>query len=255
MEGFDPTKTISINEVNLARVKFVKILTQHGSVTKYWVDLPHPLPPAKPTPSLPTRRTRRKRTTKSRTTARYRPRQANQPTLSNNQLQSLEKRIIEATTAACVAAKAAQAATKAAQSVIKPPVVQPPVYQPPVVQPPVTNPPVVQPPVTNPPVVQSTPNKKRKRKRKRRRKRSRRKRSSSSSEPESSSCTSSSTPVKESPRSRRYRRRLTDKVVKRAFHMCMNYSPIIATPPMLMNRSSPMGRGLGQYMNYPFKYM
>ena len=189
MEGFDPTKTISINEVNLARVKFVKILTQHGSVTKYWVDLPHPLPPAKPTPSLPTRRTRRKRTTKSRTTARYRPRQANQPTLSNNQLQSLEKRIIEATTAACVAAKAAQAVTKAAQSVIKPPVVQPPVYQPPVVQPPVTNPPVVQPPVTNPPVVQSTPNKKRKRKRKRRRKRSRRKRSSSSSEPESSSCT------------------------------------------------------------------
>ena len=89
-----------------------------------------------------------------------------------------------------------------------------------------------------------------KRKDKRHRHRRRHRSRSSSLSPGTTSSESSV----DSPRTKRLRRRLLKKVTRRAFNMCqmMTYSPIISSPPLI--RRPPAPHSLTQYMQNPFQH-
>ena len=262
-----------------AKAKFCKLLKQHGNKRQFWQDMPTPPSHAtlfqktkpkkrnqqrractkkpKSTPRRKTTAVRRKR--KKPPTRRKTPAVVNDkptPTVTNDmfelQFKSLEKRIMDATTAACAAVQAARAATtsvnnfaaaeqarlaaeknKALHSVIETQFRSSADQE------------------TQPRSSATTPPKRpSKRKDKRHRHRRRHRSRSSSLSPGTTSSESSV----DSPRTKRLRRRLLKKATRRAFNMCqmMTYSPIISSPPLI--RRPPVPHSLTQYMQNPFQH-
>lgn len=264
LEDFVPSRTVLTKDVHAASAKFVTLLKKHGCTKKFWEDLQSPVPPTankpssrrkttanKPSPrrkaksKAPSRRqtsphnkTRRRAASPRRKTTASPSSKKQTPPHRNDrleqQLMSLEKRIIDATSAARAAAQAAQAATASVTNLAEA--------------------------RKNSTIAKNsldvTPDKKPSSRRSKHKNRSRRKHTASRRRsPSSSPSSSSSTSPKESPRSKRYRRKLIRTVTERAFNMCqmMTYSPIISTPPLM--RPPLPSPGLTQYMQYPFQNM